>query len=95
MRRLLIRLYTAEWRDRYGAELLDLLTEGPLSPRVMSDVMSAGLKTRIRAHRGRYRTIVALTAFGLADAWAVQIGVSTTSCGRQPLPFVPPCSRSQ
>ena len=47
--RLLLRCYPPAWRHRYGDELLDLLSDVPLTPRVLLDVASSGLA--LRAHR--------------------------------------------
>jgi hypothetical protein len=50
--RLLLRCYPAAWRQRYGDELLDLLSDIPLTPRALLDVASTGLGLRAReAHR--------------------------------------------
>jgi hypothetical protein len=35
----LLRLYPAAWRNEYGAELTDILLTGPLSARVIGDVI--------------------------------------------------------
>ena len=49
--RLLLRSYSAAWRQRYGDELLDLLSEEALTPRVALDVVASGLAQRGRAAR--------------------------------------------
>jgi hypothetical protein len=49
MRRLLLALYPAKWRHRYGAEYLDLLRELPLSPRLVGDVLRGAARERVRA----------------------------------------------
>lgn len=49
LRRLLLRCYPAAWRRRYGDELLDLLSEDPMTPRVALDVAATGLSLRGRA----------------------------------------------
>jgi hypothetical protein len=50
--RMLLRCYPAAWRERYGNELLDLLSDVPLTPRTLLDMASAGFRLRAReAHR--------------------------------------------
>jgi hypothetical protein len=49
--RLLLRCYPAAWRTRYGAELLDLLSDVPLTPSVVLDVARSGLALRGLAAR--------------------------------------------
>ena len=49
--RLLLRCYPAAWRKRYGDELLDLLSDVPLTPRTLLDVASTGLGLRGREAR--------------------------------------------
>lgn len=44
---LLIKLYPAAWRRRYGAEYLVLLEETPLSWRVVLDVLGGALDARL------------------------------------------------
>jgi hypothetical protein len=48
---LLLRCYPAAWRQRYGDELLDLLSDLSLTPRVVLDVAASGLSLRVRAAR--------------------------------------------
>jgi hypothetical protein len=38
-RRALVRLYPAEWRDRYGAEFLDLLESRRLTPATVASTL--------------------------------------------------------
>jgi hypothetical protein len=45
----LLRLYPASWRREYGAELEDLLLTRPLTAAVAADVVSNGLRQRLRA----------------------------------------------
>lgn len=51
MNRWLLRLFPAAWRARYGAELLDLVDETGMTPRVAADVARAGMAERARAVR--------------------------------------------
>jgi len=48
---LLLRCYPVAWRMRYGDELLELLTEVPLTPAVLLDLASTGVGLRARAAR--------------------------------------------
>jgi hypothetical protein len=48
---VLLVCYPAAWRRRYGDELLDLVSELPLTPRVALDLASSGLGLRARAAR--------------------------------------------
>lgn len=48
---LLMRLYPREWRDRYGAELSDLIDETGLSPRVAIDVARGAARERLTTAR--------------------------------------------
>ena len=49
----LLRVYPAAWRERYGAELIDLIEAGSdggrISVRVRLDVIAAGLAQRLRS----------------------------------------------
>ena len=45
----LLRVYPAAWRREYGDELFDILISRPLTWRVATDVLGAGLRQRIRA----------------------------------------------
>ena len=49
--RLLLHCYPPAWRQRYGQELADLISESPLTARVAIDVASAGLRQRLHAAR--------------------------------------------
>ena len=64
--RLLLRCYPAAWRRRYGAELLDLLSEDPLTPRVVLDVAASGLTQRFRAARAALQGDTVMT---IRPAW--------------------------
>jgi hypothetical protein len=44
--RLLLRCYPPGWRARYGAELEELISEMPMTPRVIVDIAAAGLRQR-------------------------------------------------
>jgi hypothetical protein len=52
MRRLLIRLYPAVWRHRYGDEFEALLEERPLGPFDVADIILGAIDARLRL-RGR------------------------------------------
>jgi len=47
--RLLLALYPAAWRARYGDELADLLDETGVRPAVVVDVARAAIRERVRA----------------------------------------------
>jgi len=64
--RLLLRCYPAEWRRRYGDELLDLLSEDPLTARVVVDVAATGLTLRLRAARAALQGDTVMT---IRPAW--------------------------
>jgi hypothetical protein len=74
MTRLLLWLFPSAWRTRYGDELLDLVADTGLSPRVVIDIARAGIAERVRAVRGAIAGGVSMT-FGPAwrhpTAWAV------------------------
>jgi len=44
----LLRIYPASWRAEYGAELRHMLTERPLTPAILADVVWNGLVQRAR-----------------------------------------------
>lgn len=52
MRRFLIRLYPAVWRDRYGDEFEALLEERPIGPFDVADIILGAIDARLRL-RGR------------------------------------------
>ena len=52
MKRLLIRLYPAMWRERYGDEFESLLEERPLGPFDVADIVLGAFDARLRL-RGR------------------------------------------
>jgi hypothetical protein len=64
--RVLLRCYPSAWRERYGDELLDLIADLPLTPRVLLDVASAGLGLRARATR---RVLQGDTLMTFQPAW--------------------------
>jgi hypothetical protein len=51
MRRLLIRLYPAAWRERYGAELEALMADAPGGWRADLDLLRGALGMRLRLQR--------------------------------------------
>jgi hypothetical protein len=51
MTRLILRLYPARWRARYGDELAALLAETGLGPRTWVDLVRGGLRERVRPAR--------------------------------------------
>ncbi len=56
MRSLLIRLYPARWRARYGDEFAAILEERPLGPFDVADIVLGALDAQLRL-RGRGATI--------------------------------------
>ena len=50
----LIRLYPAQWRERYGAEFSALLEELPTSPRLAFDVFVSAMTARVVQLRRRF-----------------------------------------
>lgn len=48
---LLLRCYPPAWRDRYGDELLALLADTSLTPRIAVDVAAGGFRQRARVAR--------------------------------------------
>jgi hypothetical protein len=63
---VLLRCYPTAWRERYSDELLDLIAEAPLTPRVLIDVASTGLGLRARATR---RALQGDTVMTFQPAW--------------------------
>jgi len=51
MKRLLLRLYPARWRERYGDELLALVDEAGFGPRAALDMARGGMRERVHALR--------------------------------------------
>ena len=64
--RLLLRCYPPAWRRRYGDELLDLLSEDPLTVRVVVDVAATGLTLRLRPARAALQGDTVMT---IRPAW--------------------------
>jgi hypothetical protein len=64
--RLLLHCYPRAWRQRYGDELLDLLSDVPLTPRVLFDVASSGFVLRSAAAR---RALQGDTVMTIRPAW--------------------------
>ena len=64
--RLLLRCYPPAWRERYGDELLDLLSDVPLTPRALFDVGSSGLALRAHAVRRALQGDIVMT---IRPAW--------------------------
>ncbi|HEY8180334.1 MAG TPA: hypothetical protein VIH33_08020 [Candidatus Limnocylindria bacterium] len=64
--RLLLHCYPPAWRERYGDELLDLLSDVPLTPRVLFDVASSGLALRAG---GVQRALQGDTVMTIRPAW--------------------------
>jgi len=64
--RLLLHCYPAAWRARYGDELLELLSDVPLTPSTLLDVASTGLALRRHAVR---RALQGDTVMTIRPAW--------------------------
>ena len=78
MNRWLLRLFPAAWRARYGEELLDLVDETGMTPRVAADVARAGVAERARATREALTGGVSMIvgpAWRHPTAWAVVAAV--------------------
>jgi hypothetical protein len=65
MRSLLIRLYPARWRARYGDEFEALLEERPLGPFDVADILLGALDAQLRL-RGRGADIQKGTGFSMS-----------------------------
>jgi hypothetical protein len=63
---LLLRCYPRAWRERYGDELLDLLSDVPLTPRALFDVAWSGLALRANAV---HRALQGDTVMTIRPAW--------------------------
>jgi hypothetical protein len=77
MTRLLLRIFPAAWRGRYGDELLDLVADTGLSAHVAADLVRAGLRERVRAARAALTggtSMIFAPAWRHPTAWAV-VGV--------------------
>lgn len=64
--RLLLHCYPPAWRNRYGDELLELMSDVPLTPRALIDVASSGLALRVHAAR---RVLQGDTLMTIRPAW--------------------------
>jgi hypothetical protein len=65
VRRLLIRLYPARWRARYGDEFEAILEERPLGPFDVADILLGALDAQLRL-RGRSADIQKGTGFSMS-----------------------------
>jgi hypothetical protein len=65
MRRLLIRLYPAIWRVRYGDEFEALLEERPLGPFDVADIILGAIDARLRL-RGRRSVLTQTRGFSMS-----------------------------
>lgn len=65
MRRRLIRLYPARWRDRYGDEFEALLEERPLGPFDVADIVLGAIDARLRL-RGRSAVLTQARGFTMS-----------------------------
>lgn len=81
MRHLLVRLYPARWRDRYGDEFEALLEERPLGPFDVADVILGAIDARLHqggrssAHRTERGFSMSLRIAGLAAALGAPLWV--------------------
>jgi hypothetical protein len=66
MNTLLLRLFPAAWRARYGEELLHLVEETGMTPRVAYDVTRAGIAERARVAR---EALTGGTSMVFGPAW--------------------------
>ena len=71
MSHLILRLYPAPWRARYGEELAALLAETGAGPRTWIDLARAGLRERMRAVRNGGMTMKLETAWRHPGRWSV------------------------
>lgn len=66
MIRILLRLYPAAWRERYGAELNELVAQTGLGPREAIDLARAAMhERRLSAHAA----IIGGTTVAIGSAW--------------------------
>ena len=84
--RLLLRWYPPSWRERYGAELEQLIEDGgDVSWRVKLDVIHGGLRERLRPPESLFAVLIAwvlITVAGLvvqktSEQWQQSTGGST------------------
>lgn len=66
MIRILLRLYPPAWRERYGAELVELVSDTGLGPRVAVDLVRAAMRER---RRSLGTAIAGGTTMALGPAW--------------------------
>ncbi len=74
MTRLLLRIFPAAWRARYGEELVDLIDETGMTPRGVLDIARAGLIERARVARAALTggtSMIFAPAWRHPTAWAV------------------------
>ncbi len=74
MIRLLLGLYPAAWRARYGDELVELVGETGMTPAVVLDVVQAAARERVRAARASViggASMVFGPAWRHPDVWAL------------------------
>lgn len=64
--RVLLRCYPPAWRKRYGDELLELISDVPLTPRALVDVALSGIA--LHAHAAR-RALQGDTVMIIRPAW--------------------------
>jgi hypothetical protein len=76
MIRLLLALHPRSWRDEYGDELGDLLSDGPLSVAVVVDVLRNAGRQHARARPLAVRVAVALLLSAVIEVWAVRTGMT-------------------
>lgn len=85
----LLRMYPAPWRDRYGAEVADLLAARPPTTRDRIDIVLGAIDARLNPQGGRNRrsrtvarrdgilALGAVAAGGLFTTWATIIVAAT------------------
>jgi hypothetical protein len=83
---LLLRLYPRAWRERYGDELLALLSETPVTPAIATDLLVGAVREWIRAFTRQPQSPVSfdreygrgwlLSVFGITLIAAVSWGLS-------------------
>jgi hypothetical protein len=71
MTRLLLRLYPARWRARYGDELSALLADTRPGPRAWIDLARGGLREHVRAVRNGGMTVKLEAAWRHPGRWSV------------------------
>ncbi len=68
---LLLRLYPPAWRAEYGAELREMLEDGPLTPSAVLDVAKTGVGLRLARHDVAWRLIFAAVTSTVIEFFAV------------------------